>query len=82
MYVCICKGITEAQIRVAVTDGAKSMRAVRNTLGVTSQCGQCAIMAREIVRQTLLTTTDNEHLFRTNDSPAHCADRCPATITS
>ncbi len=59
MYVCLCKGITEIQIRAAVADGAKSMRAVCNTLGVASQCGQCGILTREIVRQSLLANTDN-----------------------
>ncbi|MFT6276087.1 MAG: bacterioferritin-associated ferredoxin, partial [Halioglobus sp.] len=41
MYVCICKGITDTQIRAAVEDGASSLREVRNTLGVASQCGKC-----------------------------------------
>jgi bacterioferritin-associated ferredoxin len=53
MYVCICKGITDTQIRAAVQDGASSIRDVRNTLGVASQCGKCGILAREIVRESL-----------------------------
>jgi bacterioferritin-associated ferredoxin len=63
MYVCICKGITDTQIRAAVEDGASSMRDVRNTLGVASQCGKCGIMTREIVRESLNHLTDNEQLF-------------------
>ena len=64
MYVCICKGITDTQIRAAVQDGAASIREVRNTLGVASQCGKCGIMAREIVRESLgAEQTDNEQLF-------------------
>ncbi|TXS96598.1 bacterioferritin-associated ferredoxin [Parahaliea maris] len=53
MYVCICKGITDTQIRAAVQDGANSIREVRNTLGVASQCGKCGILARDIVRESL-----------------------------
>ncbi|MFV0276578.1 MAG: bacterioferritin-associated ferredoxin [Parahaliea sp.] len=53
MYVCICKGITDTQIRAAVQDGASSIREVRNSLGVASQCGKCGILAREIVRESL-----------------------------
>jgi bacterioferritin-associated ferredoxin len=53
MYVCLCKGITDTQIRAAVEDGANSLRDVRNTLGVSSQCGKCGILARDIVRESL-----------------------------
>jgi bacterioferritin-associated ferredoxin len=53
MYVCICKGITDTQIRAAVQDGASSIREVRHSLGVASQCGKCGILAREIVRESL-----------------------------
>ncbi len=63
MYVCLCKGITDTQIRAAVEDGASSLREVRTTLGVASQCGKCGILTREIVRETLLDNTDNEQLF-------------------
>jgi bacterioferritin-associated ferredoxin len=63
MYVCICKGINDTQIRAAVEDGASSMRDVRNTLGVASQCGKCGIMTREILRESLNDLTDNEQLF-------------------
>jgi bacterioferritin-associated ferredoxin len=64
MYVCICKGITDTQIRAAVQDGASSMREVNSTLGVASQCGKCGIMARDIVRESLIDLADNnEQLF-------------------
>lgn len=53
MYVCICKGITDTQIRAAVQDGASSLREVRNTLGVASQCGKCSMLTRDIVRESL-----------------------------
>ena len=63
MYVCLCKGITDTQIRAAVEDGANSIREVRNSLGVASQCGKCGILAREIVREALTTNTDETQLF-------------------
>jgi len=53
MYVCLCKGITDTQIRAAVQEGASSLREVNRTLGVASQCGKCGIVAREIVRESL-----------------------------
>jgi bacterioferritin-associated ferredoxin len=63
MYVCLCKGITDTQIRAAVQDGASSMREVRNTLGVASQCGKCGVLARDIVRESLDDLEGNEQLF-------------------
>ncbi len=53
MYVCLCKGITDTQIRAAVQDGANSLREVNRSLGVASQCGKCGILARDIVRASL-----------------------------
>jgi bacterioferritin-associated ferredoxin len=53
MYVCICKGITDHQIRSAVTDGATSIGQLRRELGVASQCGKCSCLTREIVQEAL-----------------------------
>jgi bacterioferritin-associated ferredoxin len=63
MYVCICKGITDSQIRAAVEDGASSLSDIRNTLGVASQCGKCGVLTNEIVRETLNNNIDSEQLF-------------------
>jgi len=63
MYVCVCKGITDSQIRNAVNEGAESLRAVRDTLGVATQCGKCSCLAREIVRETLESQSLNEPAF-------------------
>ncbi len=64
MIVCLCKGITDTQIRAAVEDGASSMREVNRTLGVASQCGKCGVMAKEIVRESLSDLVENnEQLF-------------------
>ena len=63
MYVCVCKGITDSQIRAAIEDGATSLRDVHNTLGVASQCGKCGIAARDLVRETLLDSAEEQDLF-------------------
>ena len=63
MYVCICKGITDTQIRAAVEDGARSMREVNHSLGVASQCGKCGIIARDIVRESIDSLENSEQLF-------------------
>lgn len=53
MYICICKGITDKDIRNAVIDGAGSYACVRKQLGVSSQCGQCARDTKTLVHETL-----------------------------
>jgi bacterioferritin-associated ferredoxin len=63
MYVCICKGITDTQIRAAVEEGASSLREVRNTLGVASQCGKCGVLTRDIVRESLSALASSAPLF-------------------
>lgn len=53
MYVCLCQGVTDGQIRDAIYEGCCSYRDVRESLGVATQCGKCACMAKQLVRDTL-----------------------------
>lgn len=53
MYVCLCQGVTDGQIRDAIYEGCCSYRDIRETLGVASQCGKCACVAKQVVRETL-----------------------------
>ena len=53
MYVCICKAVTDKQIKQAVADGANSLRAVRQQTGAMSQCGKCACLAKQVLDESL-----------------------------
>jgi bacterioferritin-associated ferredoxin len=53
MYVCLCLGVTDGQIREAIYEGCCSYREVRNTLEVGTQCGKCACLAKQVVKETL-----------------------------
>lgn len=59
MYVCLCKGVTDSQIKEAIYDGATSVGQLRKCLGVASQCGKCGITARELLQETLNTSASN-----------------------
>ena len=50
MYVCLCKGVTDRQIKAAINEGACSMGQLRKSLGVASQCGKCSTSARELLQ--------------------------------
>ncbi|HTP40065.1 MAG TPA: bacterioferritin-associated ferredoxin [Steroidobacteraceae bacterium] len=49
MYVCICNGVTERQVRQAVDAGVHSMRQLRERLPIGNCCGRCVGCAREIL---------------------------------
>lgn len=53
MYVCLCGGVTDRDIREAVAEGASSMRALRQRLGVCSECGRCGACTRSLLTESL-----------------------------
>lgn len=57
MFVCVCNGVTEGQIRDAVTEGVCSLSELSARLGVASGCGTCADCAQQVLHETLQTTT-------------------------
>ena len=64
MYVCLCRGITDSEIKNAVDDGATSLRMLRKKLGAMTQCGKCATLTNEILKDQLaLNRSVNFDLF-------------------
>lgn len=57
MYVCLCKGVSDKQIRNAVAEGACSMRDLRNTLDVANQCGKCARECKSLLNESLVASS-------------------------
>ena len=53
MFICLCKGITDTQIKASVLAGARSLSDVRKDLGVATQCCKCLPEARAVIQQTL-----------------------------
>jgi len=49
MYVCICKAITDADIREAAETGAADIERLTETLGIGGGCGTCLEMAEAII---------------------------------
>jgi bacterioferritin-associated ferredoxin len=49
VYVCICKSVTDKQIRKAAARGVDNLYELREELGVASGCGSCADMAEAIL---------------------------------
>lgn len=51
MYVCVCKAVTDRQIREAAHSGARTLKDLRRDLGVTRECGRCASCAHDCLRE-------------------------------
>ncbi|HYQ72602.1 MAG TPA: (2Fe-2S)-binding protein [Gammaproteobacteria bacterium] len=41
MYICVCNAVSERQLQQAVSDGLRSIRALRLHFGFSSCCGRC-----------------------------------------
>jgi len=54
MYVCLCKSVTDRDIRrMVMIHGIATMRELRTEVGVSTQCGRCAQCAREVLQEAL-----------------------------
>ncbi|ENU29008.1 (2Fe-2S)-binding protein [Acinetobacter sp. 2JN-4] len=53
MYVCLCRGITDQDIKDAVANGTESYREIREQLGLGTCCGRCVPEARAIISEEL-----------------------------
>ncbi|AFY38755.1 BFD domain protein (2Fe-2S)-binding domain protein [[Leptolyngbya] sp. PCC 7376] len=51
MYVCICRGITEKQIREAVEEETCSMQELSSVMGVGMDCGTCTEYACQLLEK-------------------------------
>jgi bacterioferritin-associated ferredoxin len=53
MYVCICKAVSDLDIRRAVAHGACSFEALQAGTGCSTCCGGCEHEARELLADAL-----------------------------
>ena len=53
MIVCVCRAVSDREIRSIVDGGAGSMAEVRQICGVGECCGKCARQARELIHERL-----------------------------
>lgn len=49
MYICICKAVTDGQIREAIHQGACTRKQLRECLSVGRDCGKCNPELRELL---------------------------------
>ena len=49
MIVCVCRRVSDQQIRQAAAEGAHSLECLQIDLGVAMQCGRCAECASRVL---------------------------------
>jgi bacterioferritin-associated ferredoxin len=64
MIVCVCNNVSDHKIRAAVETGVTSMAELRRTLDVGTCCGKCHSCAKQVLRECLDSSAQNEmHLL-------------------
>ena len=64
MIICVCKAVSDRHIRLAVKNGATSVRDLTRELGVGTCCGKCVPEAKATLSASLASQ---------NQSPGHTA---------
>lgn len=53
MYVCICQQVTDRDIREYCESNNANLSQMRKDLGLGSDCGRCAKLAKQIMNETM-----------------------------
>ncbi|HLK38493.1 MAG TPA: (2Fe-2S)-binding protein [Polyangiaceae bacterium] len=51
MYICICRAVTEEQVKQAIDDGAVSVEAVTRACCAGDDCGACHGVIEELIEE-------------------------------
>lgn len=51
MYICVCKAVTDTQLRTAIDSGLCTRRQLTHCLGVGKSCGKCNKEVKELLKQ-------------------------------
>jgi bacterioferritin-associated ferredoxin len=49
MVICICKVVSDYDIRISCLEGSKSLKDLQTNLGVCIQCQKCKIQINELL---------------------------------
>lgn len=63
MYVCICHGVSEEDIKQAIGQGANTLLHLREELKVSTCCGTCAEYAQECLERNLHQTRADTYVI-------------------
>jgi len=52
MYICICNAVTDKDIKLAIKNGAQSLKDLNQQLKVGSNCGTCVSSAQALLNKS------------------------------
>ena len=70
MYVCVCRAVTDTQIKCAIDQGLNSRRDLFKCLGVGGDCGKCSPHVRELLGSHAPKQTFNQSLMQNQENPS------------
>mgnify|MGYP001636561864 CR=1 FL=1 len=69
MYVCVCKAVTDTQIKSAICAGVNSRRELFKCLGVGGDCGKCNPHVKELLNSHNQTFHGNPCVMENQENP-------------
>jgi bacterioferritin-associated ferredoxin len=68
MYVCVCKAVTDTQIKNAINNGVCTHRQLFQCFGVGGDCGKCNNHVKELLdynlqQQSIIQTASNQPIL-------------------
>lgn len=68
MFVCVCKAVTDTQIRKAIDDGFCSRRQLFECFGIGGDCGKCNRQVKELLDENkqkpfIMQTVSNQPVY-------------------
>lgn len=58
MYICLCHGITDRDVRQALKSGARCSKTVFEALGCQPECGRCGAEVKTMARSGVTSASD------------------------
>jgi len=53
MYVCVCKAVSDKDIKDAIHGGAEDWSSIQSRLGAGTGCGVCQEFTQQLINETL-----------------------------
>lgn len=55
MFVCLCNGVTDGQIKQAIRGGCDSLKKIQHQTGAMTQCCKCCDQCKQLLESEQLT---------------------------
>jgi bacterioferritin-associated ferredoxin len=69
MYICVCKAVTDTQIKKAIDNGLCTRRQLFESFGVGGDCGKCNRQIKELLDEN----KQNQFIMHPSNQPVYNA---------